>query len=280
MSLLLREDHRILLCHDQVTLSTTRRELTRRGVKRHMLENQVLPGNDAAGGMPWDAPLNALEGVLPSLAHRNSHVTAIISNHFVRYVLIPWSDALSNDREEMAFARHSFREMYGSDADSWELRINHNKAGMAQLACAVDIRLLDGLRGLFNRKGVRLHSIQPHLMAAYNSCRATLRNRNAWLVIPERSNLCLALLQDGQWSWVRSMRAGAGWREELPLLMEREELLANTDAAINEVFLWAPDCRDDALPANSRWQFQYLPPSHVSSLAPEPDKQFAMCLNG
>lgn len=278
MSLWSRDEHNIVLCHDRVMLVTTRRELTRRGMKRRALAERVLPSDVAADGAPWHGPLKTLETALPELVRNSQHVTVTLSNHFVHYALIPWSEALSNGREEMAFARHSFREMYGSDADSWELRINHDKVGMAQLACAVDTRLLDGLRGLFSRTGVRLHSIQPHLMAAYNSCRAQLRGRSAWLALAERGNLCLALLRDGQWSWVRTIRAGAGWREELPLLMEREEFLANADAAINEVFLWAPDQRDDALPASSRWQFRYLPP-HAPGPAAEPDKQSAMSLN-
>ena len=278
MSLWSRDEHNIVLCHDRVMLVTTRRELTRRGVRRrHALAERVLPSDIAAGEAPWHGPLKALETALPGLSRSNSRLTVTLSNHFVRYALIPWSEALSNDREEMAFARHSFREMYGNDADSWELRINHDKAGMAQLACAVDTRLLDGLRGLFGRTGVRLHSIQPHLMAAYNSCGAALRGRSAWLALAERGNLCLALLRDGQWSWVRTIRTGAGWYEELPLLMEREEFLANADAAVNEVFLWAPDQRDDALPASSRWQFRHLPPPHALA---EPDKQPATSLNG
>lgn len=274
-----------MLRPDQVMLASTRRELTRRGVKRHVLEEQVLPsdvtpGEMQTGEMPWQGSFQALETALPGLGCDNSHVTVIVSNHFVRYALIPWSDALSNDTEEMAFAQHSFREMYGSDADSWELRINRDSTGMTQLACAVDARLLDGLRGLFSRAGIGLQSIQPHLMDAYNSNRAALRGKSAWLVIAERGNTCLVLLRDGQWSWVRTIRTGAEWREELPLLLEREELLANAGFATDEVFLWAPDYPDDVLPSGSRWQFQCLHPSVDSGAAPEQGKQSAMGTDG
>lgn len=261
MSLWLRDEQRIVLGHDRIMLAVTRRQLTRHGVKRHMLDEQVLPANVVAGEapdcrMPWHGPLNALETALPGLAGRNPHVTVIVSNHFMHYALIPWSDALSNDKEEMAFARHLFRETYGDDADSWELRINHNDTGSTQLACGVDARLIEGLRGSFSRAGIGLHSIQPHLMDAYNSCCASLRDKSAWLVVAERGNLCLSLLQEGQWSWVRTIRTGAAWCEELPLLLEREECLANAGASGNEVFVWAPDHRDGALPSGGRWQFR------------------------
>jgi hypothetical protein len=258
----LRDEQRIVLGPDQIMLAVTRRQLTRHGVKRHVLDEQVLPANVVAGEapdnqMPWFGPLNALETALPGLAGRNPRVTVIVSNHFMHYVLIPWSETLSNDREEMAFARHLFRETYGNDADSWELRIDHNDTGSKQLACGVDARLIEGLRELFNRAGIGLHSIQPHLMDAYNTCCSELRDKSAWLVIAERGSLCLSLLQEGQWSWVRTIRTSSAWREELPVLLEREEFIANAGASGNEVFVWAPDHRDGALPSSGRWQFRH-----------------------
>lgn len=280
MSLWSRDEHRIALYQEQVVLVSIRHEFTRHGMKRHMLDKRVLPCNAEAGEMPWDDALRALEAALPNGAHHKSHGTAVISNQFMRYALIPWNEALSDDKEEMIFARHSFKEMYGSDAESWELRINQGSVGVGQMACAVDARLLTELRGLLSRLGISLRSIQPHLMAAYNSCRAILRDRSAWLVLVERGNLCFALLQGGQWSWVRTIRAGVTWREDLPLFLEREAFLANTGIATDDVFLWAPDHRDEALPSGSRWQFQHLQPPPEPSLVPEPERLFAMYLNG
>lgn len=280
MSLWSRDEHRIALYQDQVVLVSIRHEFTRHGMKRHMLDKQVLPCNAEAGEMPWDDALKVLEVALLNGAHRNSQATVIISNQFMRYALIPWNEALSDDKEEMIFARHSFKEMYGSDAESWELRINQGSAGMAQMACAVDTRLLTELRGLLSRLGISLQSIQPHLMTAYNSCRTILRDRSAWLVLVERNNLCFALLQEGQWYWVRTIKVGVKWRESLPFFLEREAFLANTGMAAGDVFLWAPDHQGEALPSGSSWQFQHLRPTPLPGLAPEPDRRFAMYLNG
>lgn len=279
MSLWFRDEHRIVLYQDQVVLVSVRREFTHRGMKRHVRDKQVLACNATAGGMPWDDALRVLEAALPGRVPRNSHATVIVANQFMRYALIPWNEALSDEREEMIFARHSFKEIYGSDADSWELRINRGNAGVAQLACAVDARLLEALRGLFGRLGVRLRSIQPHLMAAYNSCRAIMRDRSAWLVLVERNNLCFALLQEGQWSWVRSVRVDVRWRESMPFFLEREAFLANNGTDTDEVFLWVPDRHGEALPPGNRWRFRYLQPPAMPSLVPEGDR-LAMYLGG
>lgn len=280
MSLWSRDEHRIVLHRDQVVLVSVRREFTHRRMKRHVLDKRVLPCNAEAGEMPWDDALRAIETALPGKAHRKSRATAVISNQFMRYALIPRNEALNDDREKTIYARHSFKEIYGSDADSWELRIDHDSSGMAQIACAVDARLLAALRALFDRLKISLQSVQPHLMVAYNSCRSILRGRSAWLVLAERGSLCFVLLQEGQWSWVRTIRADGMWREELPLFLEREAFLANAGTAGGDVFLWAPDHRDEALPSGSGWQFQFLQPPPVPGLAMERDSQFCMYLNG
>ncbi|OGT00745.1 MAG: hypothetical protein A3F73_06240 [Gallionellales bacterium RIFCSPLOWO2_12_FULL_59_22] len=280
MSLWSRNEHRIVLHRDRVVLVSIGREFTRNGVKRHVLDKQVLPCNASGGEMPWDDALKTFEAARLNGEHRQSRATVILSNQFMRYAMIPWNEALSDEREELTFARHSFKEMYGSDADQWELRLNRSGEGMAQIACAVDARLPGALRGVFGRLGIGLHSIQPHLMTAYNSCRAILRDRSAWLVLVEHDNLCFALLQEGQWCWVRTIRAGAEWREDLPFLLEREALLANAGTTANEVFLWVPDRQNEALPAGSRWRFRYLQPPPAPGLAPERDRRFAMYLNG
>lgn len=280
MSLWSRDEHRIVLYQDQVVLVSIRRELTRHGMSRQVLGKEIFSCNAAAGDMPWDDALRTLETALLSGEHRKSHATAVISNQFMRYALIPRNEALSDDREEMIFARHSFKEMYGDDVDSWELRISHHSTGMMQMACAMDARLLGALRALFGRLKISLQSIQPHLMMAYNSCHTVLHDRSAWLVLAERGNLCFALLQDGQWSWVRTVRGGENWHEDLPVFLEREAFLANTGIATSDVFVWAPGHQDEPLPSGSPWQFQHLQPQPIPGLASECDKQFAMYANG
>ena len=114
-------------------------------------------------------------GELPQLLARKTVAKVILSNHFMRYTMMPWSETLSDAAEEEAYARHCFRQLYGADVEHWELRLSPQRAGLPQLASAVDRRLLAALRGVFERNGVALESIQPRLMAAYNNSRRTLQ---------------------------------------------------------------------------------------------------------
>lgn len=281
MSLSLRDECRIVLRPDCVVLAQLRRELTRLGLKRHVQDKSVVPCDPPGDEKkPWGGALKALEAALPGFAGGKSYATVILSNHFMRYTLVPWSDVLNDETEEIAYAQHSFGEMYGRDAGEWELRISSGSYGMPQLASAVDARLPGDLRDLFGRQKVGLRSIRPHLMEAYNACHASLRGQSAWLALVEQGNLCLACLQKGKWAWVRTMRIDQHWHEELPFLLNREALIADIETSTNDVFLWAPDCRDVPIASDGRWRIRHMQPVCMPSIEPALDSRFAMYLSG
>jgi hypothetical protein len=280
VSLRLRDEQRVVLRPDRVVLAQMKREWTRHGMKRHVHSMQELPCLAPSGdGMPWSGALSVLESVLPELAGKKSHATVILSNHFMRYALIPWSDSIFDAKEIEAYAQHTFREIYGRDANIWELSISSGKSGMQQMAGATDTRLLDSLREMFGRAGVNLKSIQPHLMLAYNACKASLRGRSAWLALVEQGNLCLVLLQEGRWTWVRTMRIGVRWQEELPLLLERETFNACAGSGINDVLLWTPEHEGASFVSGGRWNVQHMQPLLMPSLSAGLESRFAMYMS-
>jgi hypothetical protein len=249
---------RIVLRPERIELMRSGRKLTARGYQRHVHDNVIIPCAPAVDETrPWNGAIKTLEMNLPSFAERKTEVNVVLSNHFMHYLLVPWLSKLS-DEEEMVFAQHCFKEMYGSAADSWSVRTSPGPAGVATVASAVDTRLLDELRELLGRMGLDIRSIQPDLMEAYNSCRDILEGRNAWIALLEPGSLCLAVLQKGQLVWIRKLRIGDVWHEELPTLLEREAYLADAEAAMDEVFLWAPHLEGTEIPAAGRWKIRHL----------------------
>ncbi len=181
---LLGEELRVVLAPGQLVMVRLGRMLTRRGlipsIKEKYIADCVPPGS---GEAPWGAAIQTLTTELPRLFARKAAVKVILSNHFVRYTIMPWSEALGNAAEEEAYARHCFRQLYGAEAEYWELRLSPQRAGLPQLASAVDTRFLAALRNVFKLNGGMLKSVQPRLMAAYNNSRHILSNRRAWLVL-------------------------------------------------------------------------------------------------
>jgi hypothetical protein len=73
------------------------------------------PCDPAYGTEPWHGALEALKGV----TWPRARVTVVLSNHFVRYALVPWSAALATPAEEQAYLRHHFAKIPGAASRAW-----------------------------------------------------------------------------------------------------------------------------------------------------------------
>lgn len=284
MSVLSRNELRIVLCPSHAALLDVEHRFTRRGIRHECKRREIIPGADGVAKISakrrYDRVLMALEAALPPAAGKKTAATLVLSNHFSRYMLVPWSEALSGDQERMAYAEHCFRELYGDAASQWEVRLSPDRDGAAQLSSAVDRRLLAAVREIFARKGMVVASIQPHLMAAYNHAYPLLQRCNAWLGIVEPGVLFLGLLNKGQWKRVRSIRIGDDWQAELPKLLERESCFAGAAANASEVLLVAPDEGPLLFAPDSRWTFRRLNPAIASGQRPDSEWGFAMTGQG
>jgi len=191
---------------------------------------RVIGVAPAEGAPAWRAAVDALPAALGARAPRR--LTVILSHHLVRYALLPWSAALKSDDAWRAYAEHRLAAVYGAPAAPWALRIATTAPRGARLACAVEQALLDALQAKLRERGVRLASVQPHLMAAFNGARRRLRGASVWLVVEEAGRLALAAIERGAWRSLRCRRVDAHWREDLPMLLAREAALAGREAPL------------------------------------------------
>jgi len=209
-----------------------------------MVGEKTLACDPALGAEPWQGALAALKTLEWT---RHCRVTVVLSNHFVRYAVIPWSGGLSTPAEEEAYLRHHFGKIHGERARAWSLRASEAPAGAARLASAIDTALLEALKAAFPKDGkAKLASVQPELMEAANRWRGAIPASGAWLVLAEPERACLALHGDKGW---RSVQNAKG---EWLTLLEREQL--RLDDAPGLVLL------SGAVPptAAGRWTFRPL----------------------
>lgn len=279
MSLSLRDELRVVLSRNQVQLVCIGRELTLRGVAYRVLDKQSYPC-EAEADSTWGSTIKTLEAALSALPRKPAFAQVILSNHFMHYAMVELSQTLSNELEEVAYAKHRFTQLYGAIAESWDLRLNQDFSGAPQLASAVDEQMLRSLRELFVRANVELKSAQPYLMAAYNNCHAQLQKQDAWFVMVEQGSLCLGLIQQGRWSSVRAFKIGSDWKVKLPEILDREAYLTELDTSSNEIFLWAPEHWGADLPNSERWNIHKVKPVIRAGFAPEYDDRFAIAMCG
>ena len=270
-------DHlHITLAPDHIVLARAALRLKFSGPSLRWLSRAHLPITAGGPDQPaWSAALPALENALGELTLaipevRRCRATVIISNHFVRYALVPWSNLINDAAEELALTSHYFHETYGDAAEHWELRVSPDHSGALQLASALQPELLNAVRELFVRTGIRLVSVQPHLMNVCNTHRQRLGSGEAWLAVVEPGSLCLALLQSGRLVRLRSQRLGSDWPNQLITALERENFLSDREILTRDLFLAAAGMESQEFPDGLPWSIQRLAPAETADKRQNP----------
>ena len=177
-----------------------------KGFAATQAEEKQVACDPAFGPQPWQGALEALKAEAIK-----STATVVLSNHFVRYAIVPWSDALANEVEEQAYVRHHFAKIHGERAKAWTVRWSDNGAA-TRLAGAIDSELLAALKQALPR----LASVQPYLMAVMNRSRGAIPKGGAWLALVEEGRACVALHSGRELRSIQNLRGD--WLD----LLERE----------------------------------------------------------
>jgi hypothetical protein len=165
-------------------------------------------------------------------------IAVVLSNHFIRYALLHGSNVLKSEQDWAGYAQHQFASTYGSAASAWRIRLCSTGRNGPRLACATEAALLESLRTIPG-----LVSVQPYLMAAFNSRRRALSKQTAWFVLHERGRLVLCLFIEGVWTRIRARQAEGDWRAGLADSLDREK------AALGELQCdRAVVCAEDEVP--------------------------------
>jgi hypothetical protein len=193
----------------------------------------------------WRPALDALGRILPM--HKGDTASVVLADQFVRYALLPWSETLKTHEQWLALARHRFAAIHGPVANDWEIKFAGTAPGGPRLACAADRELIAELTEHFQSSGVRLASVQPFLVAAFNQVmdKVLASGGSSWMVVEEPGRLTLALFLRGVWVAIRSRRADEHWRLVLPEILERESAFLGLEEPCTRVVVCAQGPFDD-----------------------------------
>jgi hypothetical protein len=213
---LLRNQLRLGLSPDRLFLAGRRRGFHRTAEKTEMMMVE------ASKQLDWQPVVEALPAAIALSELHRPEVTVILSNHFVRYALLPANEALKRDEEWLGLARHRLEAVHGATAGAWAVRVSAAAPAGERVVSAVDLALIEAVRAKVAECGARLVSAQPNLMATFNAVRKDIGSQSCWLVIKETGRLTLALLEAGRWRAVRTRRMDDGWRTPSREILERE----------------------------------------------------------
>lgn len=228
-------------------------------------------------GGGWQPAIAALGKLLEKQGSADASV--VLSGPFARYLIVPWSDAVSGEEELTALARHRCGQVYGPLAGDWEVRLSIGGFGAPMLACGVERGLLEALRQACEAAGVRLASVQPALMAAFNHWRGEMSG-GGWFGIAEAGRLTLALAYQGGWHAVHSRHLDGPLAEVVPGVLEQELLLASLDDAPRRALLFAPEQAGFSLAATGNWTVRALKLAAYDGFSPHTDAAFGLAMSG
>lgn len=237
MSHLWAEQLSVLLCPDRVLVAHRAR-----GFRPGPMTTTVVPVAAPSEGMAgWEPAAAALSAYLTASPQwRGAELRIVVSNHFVRYALIPWSDDLSNEKEHLLLARRHFAQTHGPVAKNWAIRMSLDRPGDCHVASAMDEALVNQLTLIAEACQMKLVRVEPLLMAAFNRWQQDFREEAQWFVMVEDGMLCGALVGRDRWMALRRWRTQDDWVTELPLWLSREQLMNDEAASAGAVYLLAP----------------------------------------
>jgi hypothetical protein len=187
----------------------------------------------------WSAALAALDEELARGEWQDANLRVAVSDRWVRYALVPWSTDLGNEEERLAHARLLMTSTYGSAVEQWTLGVSEYFPKAARIVSALPTQLLTALRERFAPHRLRLVSIQPQLIVAYNAWRPRLPLSGGWFVTIEEGSLAAIHWSGAGWDRVHSVRISDSWDAELRRL-ETFGRLAQGRAAEGRIFIHAP----------------------------------------
>lgn len=223
---------------------------------RRIRARHHAPAGAAAGRAPWQGAIDALHDGLAAWPLHGA-ASLVLSNAFVRYATVPHAGEVPAGEERLALARAQLEKLHGERARDWEVRVVAEGRSAPGLAIAVDGALVEAVKACFQgKRGVRLVSVQPYLMSAFNSWRAALPAAGAWLLLGEPDRTCIALLDGRRWVAVCVAREAPPQEPAACLARVRREQARMATGGPRLVLATLPP---EAAGAEGEWVLQGLP---------------------
>jgi hypothetical protein len=266
---------RIALCPDRLVVARVGIGLRNRVYDKHIVD--CVP---TSAGAAWHASIAALGAVLDGLQKPNAAVTIILSNHFVRYAIVPWRDSVTNIAEQAALARHCFKNIFGDVAANWDIRVSDGGFRRNAVASAVDRDLTIQLNQLFIDRKLSLPSVQPYFMTVCNRFSNELSSgKSGCFAVVECGRAAFGIYDHRGWQSLSARRLADVSEVGLAPVLAQELNSANLPTAVEQMFVAALEVPKLEL-SNRDWKTQVLQLKARMGFSPFEDARFSMALCG
>ena len=257
MSLLLANQLLVVLSTDSVAAVRRSRGLGRRIIDQ---KNVMFPQSIEAlkSELPnWLQATKQLDSLLAAMQIQPKiELKVTLASDFVRYMALPSQPIHMSTTEKLAYAAAAYREIYGEVVDDWEIKLNDSPDHQTTIAAAIDKKLLDVFAQISLKYQLKLISVQPYLMSAYNCLSSQINKSSGYLAIVEFKRLLLINLERGNCQNLRTYALGSDWQLELKSLLMRELLVS--ESSNQEILVYAPVQKNISLNAIESWNVRRI----------------------
>lgn len=190
-------------------------------------------------GSSVDAMLDVLQEQLKDARWHNAQAYVQLSGVLVSYTIVQASQQPLSAAEELALAQLKLRQMHGSVAGEREVRLANPLQGQDQIAAALESSFVKRLQELLAGAKLRLRSMQPLLMHAFNRMRHQMESVDYWFALAEPGLLTLARWQGG-WRSLSAITLDGALEEALPMRLQQARLMSSASSDSNRVYLYSP----------------------------------------
>jgi len=254
------------LWRDEVAIYVAPRKIAlarrSRGVKPHIAHATEIA---VAGHFGDVAPtLARLSDVLSEPTWQDAVARIVVADPWARYGIVPWPDLRLDNDARVSHARYVLADSYGDVVSDWSVSLADTPPGRAYVACAMPQPLKSGLEEILAGARLKLTSLQPQLIVAFNAWRQQIPADDAWFVSLDDGSLAGVHLSQGAWDRVHMARLSQDWEIELERLRTFSRL-SRTGSAASRILVDAPTwmrCTRTAQAASE--DFQWLEPHEGS----------------
>lgn len=165
------------------------------------------------------APMLArLADVLTEPTWQDAAARVIVADPWARYGIVPWPNLRLDNEGRLSHARYVLAENYGEAVSDWNICLADTPPGQSYVACAMPAPLKSALEETLSGARLKLVSLQPQLIVAFNAWRPQLPADDAWFVSLDEGSLAAVHLSHGAWDRVHMARLTQDWAIELERL--------------------------------------------------------------
>ncbi len=233
MSPLWRDEIAIYVAPRKIALA--RRE---RGLKPRVgaATEVAVPGGNANDIRPAFA---CLAKVLAEPTWQDAAARVVIADPWARYGIVSWPTTRLDADARLTHARYVLADTFGEGLVDWAVTLADTAPGRSCVACAMPGQLRSSLEDVLAGARLKLASLQPQLVVAFNAWRHRLPPDDAWFVSLDDGSLSAVHLSNGAWDRVHMARLSADWMIELERLQAFGRM-TRAAGAVNRMFVDAP----------------------------------------